>query len=199
MRSRAIALSTSLMLIALFAVLIGALPNASATLQADGTPVSGTPVDDATPVAADEDETPTPDESGIITIVLWYQQSSDGEVLQLMPITSDGILATRGEAADESQEGRVVFDESRNEGYPRIRVGEENYFDAYPVYPDDPNTVQRWIFFDDDPALRPATMVMQIVGIRGDYEDWTGTASFISRGLDQGGIMVIAISPPADE
>jgi hypothetical protein len=42
-------------------------------------------------------------------------------------------------------------------------------------------------------------MVMQIVGIRGEYEDWFGTATFISRGTNQGGIMVIAISPPADD
>ena len=196
MRIRAIALSVGLILLGLFAVTLGTHSNASAKLQADGTPVSGTPVDEASPVA--EDQTATPEDNGIVTIVLWYQQNAEGEILQLMPVSIDGVLVTKGEAADETEEGRVVFEESRNEGYPRIRVGKDNYFDAYPVYPGDPNTVQRWIYFDDDPAIRPATMVMQIVGIRGDYEDWTGTATFISRGIDQGGILVIAVSPPAE-
>jgi len=182
----------SLMMIALVAVLINTQAPARA-LQSDASPVAS-PVDEATPVAEEEDVA----ESGIVTMVLWYQQNSTGEILQLTPIEYDGFMATQADAADETEQGRVVFDESRNEGYPRIRVGEDNYFDAYPVYPDDPNTVQRWLYFDDDPEIRPATMVMQLVGIRGEYEDWIGTATFISRGSEQGGILVIAISPPAE-
>ena len=192
MRTRALAIMASLMMIALVAVLINTQAPARA-LQSDASPVAS-PVDEATPVAEEEDVA----ESGIVTMVLWYQQNSTGEILQLTPIEYDGFMATQADAADETEQGRVVFDESRNEGYPRIRVGEDNYFDAYPVYPDDPNTVQRWLYFDDDPEIRPATMVMQLVGIRGEYEDWIGTATFISRGSEQGGILVIAISPPAE-
>lgn len=193
MRKRALALSAALLMIALLAAVIGSHPNAIARLQTDATP-AGTPVDDATPVV---DETEVPD-SGIVTLVLWYQQNESGDILLIGPIALDGVEATQGEPASDEEAGRVVFDEARNEGYPRIRVGEDNYFDAYPVYVDDPNTVQRWTFFDDDPVIRPATMVMQIVGIRGQYEDWFGTATFISRGTDQGGIVVIAISPPIE-
>ena len=198
MRTRAMALIAGLMMIALLAVMIGIQPQASASLQRGGTPAAS-PEDEGTPVAADETTTPETPDSGIVTIVLWYQQNASGEILQLMPVTTDDqILYTRGTAEADAQEGRVVFDESRNEGYPRIRVGKDNYFDAYPVYPGDPASVQRWYYFDDNPEVRPATMVMQITGIRGDYEDWFGTATFISRGIDQGGILVIAVSPPAE-
>jgi hypothetical protein len=197
MRIRAITLSAGLVVIALLAALIASGPGASARLQSDGSP-EATPVTDATP--AEPEETPTEEaDEGIVIIAMWYQQNEDGEILQLTPLTSeDELIYTRGRAQTEEQGGRVVFEESRNEDFPRIRIGEGNYFDAYPVYPDDPTTAQRWIFFDDDPELRPATMVMQIVGIRGDYEDWEGTATFISRGLDQGGVMILAIRAPEE-
>jgi hypothetical protein len=198
MRIRALALSAGLIMFALMAALNGTEPQASARLQTDGTPAD-TPDEEGTPVAADEEPTAETPDSGIVTIVLWYQQNAGGEILRLMPITStDGVVVTRGEAEGDAQEGRIVFEESRNGGYPRIRVGSDNYFDAYPVYPGDPNSAQRWIYFNDDPVIRPATMVMQIVGIRGDYEDWFGTATFISRGGDQGGIVVLAIAPPEE-
>lgn len=198
MRTRALAITAALMMVALVALLIQSQPAAGA-LQTDASPVAS-PVGDATPVAADQgDEPDQAADDGIVTMVFWYQQSSDGQILYLSPIEYNGFEATRAEPGDETEEGRIVFEESRNDGYPRIRVGEDNYFDAYPVYPDDPNTVQRWLYFDEDPEIRPATMVMQIVGIRGDYEDWDGTATFISRGSRQGGILVIALLPPAEE
>jgi len=164
-----------------------------ARFQTDATP-AGTPVDNATPVA---DESATADE-GIVTLVLWYQQNGKGDILQLSPIKLDGFDATRDTVDNDSEGGRVVFEEANNEGYPRIRIGEGEYFDARPLFPDDPESVQRWFYYNDDPALRPATMVMQIVGIKGQYEDWYGTATFISRGTKQGGIMVVAINPPAE-
>lgn len=196
MHHRPLALTAGLLMLALLAALVGTQPDARARLQTQGTPAA-TPVLDGTPVAADEEPTAEPAGSGIVTFVLWYQQNEGGLILRLMPIASeDGVVATRGRAENESQVGRIVFEESRNDGYPRIRVGNDNYFDAYPVYPGDPNSVQRWIYFNDDASLRPATMVMQIVGIRGDYEDWFGTATFVSRGTGLGGILVLAISPP---
>ena len=196
MRTRVTALSAGLVLIVLLLALAGMQPQALANLQTDGTPAA-TPADDGTPVATEDEPTEEAADSGIVTMVLWYQQNESGEILLLTPISStDGVLAVRGRAEGDSQRGRVVFDESRNEGFPRIRVGDDNYFDAYPVYPDDPTTAQRWIFFDDDPVIRPATLVMQITGIRGEYEDWDGTATYVSRGVDQGGILVIAIRPP---
>jgi hypothetical protein len=193
MRTRVYAPFVGLLLLAMFAIIIGNHGNASARLQTDGTPV-GTPADAATPVAGDE----TPVDNGIVTMVLWYQQNSTGEILQLSPVTSDGFVYTKAKAANETEEGRVVFEEARNEGYPRIRVGPDTYFDAAPTYPGDPESVQRWFYYNDDPTLRPATMVMQITGIRGEYDGWVGTATFISRGTDQGGLLIIAISPPAE-
>jgi hypothetical protein len=202
MRRRASAILAGLLIFAMVGFVLATNPPASARLQTDdGTPV-GTPADEeGTPVA--EAETPEPEEtpepSGIVTIVMWYQQNESGEILQLRPIAYEGVVASSGEPADDSEAGRVVFDEERNDGFPRIRVGDENYFDAFPIYDEDPASVQRWFYYNDDPSIRPATMVMQIIGIRGDYEDWFGTATFISRGGDQGGIMVIAVSPPPEE
>ena len=197
MRRRVSAILAGLLIVMILGFALVSNPPASARLQADdGTPV-GTPTDDdATPVA-DPEETPEP--SGIVTIVMWYQQNESGEILQLIPISYEGLVAESGEPLDESEGGRVVFDEERNDGYPRIRVGEDDYFDAYPVFSDDPASDQRWLYFDGDASLRPATMMMQINGIRGEYEGWIGTATFISRGGEQGGIMVIAVSPPAED
>ena len=195
MRTRAMALIAGLTIVAFLAALLGSQPQASARLQTGGTP-EATPVENGTPVA-EETPTGTPVDSGIVTIVMWYQQNAEGDIIRLYPVTSaDGVTYTRGKAEDDTQVGRVVFEEARNEGYPRIRVGKGDYFDAYPIYPGDPTSVQRWYYFDDDPTLRPATMVMQIVGIRGTYEDWNGTATFVSRGINQGGLMIIAIRPP---
>lgn len=201
MRNRASALLVGLLIVAILGLILGSNPSARARLQADdGTPAA-TPEADGTPAATPEADPAeeTPEASGIVTIVMWYQQNESGEILQLRPISYEGVVATSGEPEDDSQAGRVVFDEERNDGFPRIRVGEENYFDAYPVFSDDPASVQRWLYFDGDPELRPATLVMQINGIRGEYEDFVGTATFISRGIDQGGILVIAISPPDEE
>jgi hypothetical protein len=200
MRRRASLVLAGLLIVAMMGFVLGTNAPASARLQADdGTPRVGTPTDeDGTPVAEPE-ATETPEPSGIVTIVMWYQQNESGEILQLRPIIYEDLVASSGEPADDTEAGRVVFDEERNDGYPRIRVGEENYFDAFPIYEEDPASVQRWFYYNDDPGIRPATMVMQIIGIRGDYEDWFGTATFISRGGDQGGIMVIAVSPPPEE
>jgi hypothetical protein len=191
MRTRGIFPLIAVVIVALGMLLAASSGPVSARLQTDATP-EGTPVDNGTPVA-DQTETPA---SGIVTLVLWYQQNEEGDILQLSPIELDGFGATKGTIVTDADGGRVVFEEPRNEGYPRIRLGQSDYFDAFPIYPDDPASVQRWFYYNDDPAIRPATMVMQIVGIRGQYEDWFGTATFISRGTDQGGILVIAINPP---
>ena len=130
MRTRALALIAGLTIVAFLAAMIGSQRQASARLQRAGTPAA-TPAEQGTPVAA---ETPTP--SGIVTIVMWYQQNASGEILQLFPVTSDdGVVYAEGTAESDTQRGRVVFEEARNQGYPRIRIGNDNYFDAYPVSP----------------------------------------------------------------
>ena len=196
MRIRAMALIAGLTIVAFLAALLGSQPQASARLQTGGTP-GASPVDNGTPVAEEDTDCDS--------CRLRHRHDRDvvsakrgpASILRLYPVTStDGVAYTRGKAESDAQGGRVVFEEARNEGYPRIRVGNGDYFDAYPIFPGDPTSVQRWYYFDDDPSVRPATMVMQIVGIRGTYENWDGTATFISRGIDQGGIMIIAIRPP---
>jgi hypothetical protein len=206
MRTRFLAITAALVTLAFVAAMLGSHAPVRA-LQTDGSPVASPVADDATPEATEEDEAAPEDDEGdepefvsqIVTMVFWYQQNSTGEILYLSPIEYDGFTATAAEPANESEEGRIVFEESRNDGYPRIRVGEDTYFDAFPLFTDDPNTVQRWLYYEDDPNIRPATMMMQITGIRGDYEGWFGTATFISRGGEPGGILVIAISPPLED
>lgn len=201
MRTRFLAITAALVAFAFVAAMLGGDAPVRA-LQNDASPVAS-PVDEETTPAATEDDAAAAEEtpeqtSPIVSMVFWYQQNSTGDILYLSPIEYDGFMATPAEPANEAEEGRIVFEESRNDGYPRIRVGEDIYFDAAPLFAEDPNSVQRWLYYDDDPNVRPATMMMQITGIRGEYEGWFGTATFISRGGDQGGLLVIAISPPLE-
>ncbi len=206
MRTRFLAITAALVAFAFIAtMLVGDVPVRA--LQNDASPAASPVAEETTPEVTEEDEgiedppaEETPEQtSPIVTMVFWYQQNSDGEILYLSPIVYDGFVATPAEPANESEEGRIVFEESRNDGYPRIRVGEDIYFDASPLFAEDPNSVQRWLYYEDDPNIRPATMMMQITGIRGEYEGWFGTATFISRGGEQGGLLVIAISPPLED
>ncbi|GIW03435.1 MAG: hypothetical protein KatS3mg059_0055 [Thermomicrobiales bacterium] len=68
-------------------------------------------------------------------------------------------------------------------------------FDAYPVYEGDPASVFRWLYFNDEPGQRPGTLVMQIEAKAGPYEGYIGTATFVSRAAESGGVLVIVLKP----
>jgi hypothetical protein len=175
---------------------------ARAALQ-DATPDAATPTDleeeaptDATPAAA----TPTADRfpDGPLTLVYWYRLDEDEGLLRLSPMTLDGVVGAEGDTSNEALRGRVNFADPRNDDLPRLRL-DDNVCDAYPVDPDDPTTAQRWIYFNDDPEARPSTLVMQLVCVRGELDEYEGTATFISQGTERGGVLVVVLNPPGEE
>jgi len=166
-----------------------------AALQ-DATPAAT----DATPIA--DEASPVADPEGIqdpgdepTTLVFTYRPDESGDFLILVPVEVDGFVLTSGEP-EAGVETQVDFESPRNDNLPWIRYG-NNVFEA--VLPlDDPGLVQRWVYLDEDPEARPSTLVLQIVGVRGDYADFTGTATFVSRGSEIGGTLVLALDAPAE-
>jgi hypothetical protein len=195
MRVRIALLAFCLLGLTAFGVLAGPGRGAAANLQ------DASPAADVTPEAeAAAAGTPeaAPATVNVVTLVAWYTQDPSGEFLNLGPLrTNDNLVAGAGEATDRTLTGNVDFDDDGNDGLPRIVLG-ESAFNAYPVVDDDPDSVQRWIYLNDDPGLRPATLVLQIAAVKGPYEGYDGTATFISRAPDAGGVLVIVLNPPAE-
>lgn len=173
------------------ALLIAAL----VVVATPGSPASAKLQDAATPEAA-----ATPQATGaasqMVTIVANYVPSQDGQTLVLNQLqTNNAFVVTRNAGADAVSGGDVDFEDAGNDGLPRIVIG-DSAFNAYAVNPDDPESVFRWVYFDEDPSLRPATLVLQITGVKGAYDGFTGTATFVSRGSEVGGVLVIVLNPP---
>lgn len=161
---------------------------------------------DATPVATPEvteeattEETPATPEAtqNIVTLVAWYSPDETGDLLVLSPIrTSPTYVASAGEATEQDLSGTVNFTEERNKGgLPRIRLG-DSIFDAAEIVDGDRDSVQRWLFYDNEDGGRPATLVMQVTADQGPYEGAIGTATFISRANDSTGVLVIVLYLP---
>jgi hypothetical protein len=180
MRVRVIGLSICLLALIALGAYAGDGLGASAKLQ------------EATPEAAATPEVTV----NVVTLVGWYQQDPSGGFLNIGPLrTNDNLVAGPGDVTDRTLTGKVNFDDPANDGLPRITLG-QSAFEARPVL-DDPDVVQRWIYYDEDPSLRPATLVLQIVATKGPYADYRGTATFVSRANDAGGVIVIVLNPPA--
>ena len=192
MRVRIALLSICLLGLTAFAGIAGLGRGASARLQ-DASPAAA-----VTPEAAGGTPEAAPATVNVVTLVAWYTQDPSGEFLNLGPLrTNDNLVAGAGEATDRTLTGNVDFDDDGNDGLPRIVLG-ESAFNAYPVIEGDLDSVQRWIYLNDDPGLRPATLVLQIAAVKGPYEGYDGTATFISRAPDAGGVLVIVLNPPAE-
>ena len=53
---------------------------------------------------------------------------------------------------------------------------------------------------DDFDGARPATLVMQLSGAGGAYQDYFGTATMMSRDEGgAGGVLILALRPPSPE
>ena len=195
MRVRIALLAFCLLGLTAFGVLAGPGRGVAANLQ------DASPAADVTPeaeAAAEGSPEAAPATVNVVTLVAWYTQDPSGEFLNLGPLrTNDNLVAGAGEATDRTLTGNVDFDDDGNDGLPRIVLG-ESAFNAYPVVEGDLDSVQRWIYLNDDPGLRPATLVLQIAAVKGPYEGYDGTATFISRAPDAGGVLVIVLNPPAD-
>lgn len=163
-----------------------------------GMPAAGVIAQDATPEPETTDTAAAePATTNVKTLVLWYSNAPEGDFLTLHPLAlTDMMVASLAEKDGKPEEsvGKVEFPD---DAYPIITLG-DTVFEAYPRVEGD--IAERWTWFDDYEFVRPATMVMQIAGIEGEYAGHYGTATFISR--DEGGVggvIVFALRPPADE
>jgi len=170
------------------------MPGASvgAKLQDAATPATG-----ATPEAvATESAAPLQ----VVTIVAWYSRNPKDDTLNLSQLrTNNSLVASQETGNDRALTGDVDFESEQNDGLPRIRIG-DSAFEAYALDPEDPDSAYRWVYTDDDPDVRPATLVLQIEAKKGPYKGSTGTATFISRatGDNSSGVLVIVLNPPSE-
>lgn len=163
------------------------------TLAVPSRPASAR-LQEATP-AAEPTQAEQPTRERIITLVAWYAPDPSGDFLTIGPLqTNQYLVAGPATPDDRTLTGRADFDDPDNNDLPRITLG-ESIFDAYPVYEGDPASVFRWLYFNDEPGQRPGTLVMQIEAKAGPYEGYIGTATFVSRAAESGGVLVIVLKP----
>ncbi|MGH2559449.1 MAG: hypothetical protein ACRDJH_10325 [Thermomicrobiales bacterium] len=186
MRIRLLAFAALTLLLATFVTLAG--PNTGVRAQDDATPeADGTPVGDE---GEDENEA----RGRIATLVGWYSRDESGDFLVIGPLqTNENLVAGPVSNPGSALTGTVDFDSEANDDLPRIEIG-DTVFDAYSPFDDESS--QFWTYFDGDPELRPATLVMQVEVTEGpaEYEGAIGTATFISRDQDGNGVIVIVLN-----
>jgi hypothetical protein len=126
----------------------------------------------------------------VVTLAFWYQNALDQDIINLYSLVTDpGFVA--GPTPNAQPVGTADFPA---EAAPVIGVGETT-FEAYPR-PD--GTTERWTWLDDFEGARPATLVLQVAASGGPFQDYYGTASFMSRDEGgAGGVLVIMLRPPA--
>jgi hypothetical protein len=163
------------------------------------TPAAGTPeVVEIQPVetpaqpAAAAAATPAPAAAAtdVVTLVLWYQNAADQDIITLHPIETDaGFVA--GPARGGASVGTADFPE---EGVPTVVVGDT----TFETYPRPDGVIERWTWLDDIEGARPGTLVMQLAGLDGTYQNYFGTATFVSRDEGgSGGVLTIVLRPPS--
>jgi len=164
-------------------IVVGGSARAGLRLQDDATPA-------ASPVA--------PAETDTITLVVGYlpDTAPDSELLILRPLEVEGGVSAELTDA-ENGIGQVDFNVLGN-GLPQIRLGDST-FDAYIRFEGDPEGGLRWTWFFDEPNVRPATLVVQVAATAGPFTGANGTATFVSRDADAGGVLVIVLNPPAED
>jgi hypothetical protein len=151
-------------------------------IQPTQAPPQLTAVPAATPAA--------PAQTDVVTLVLWYQNAADQDIIQLYPIATDaGFVARPQQGA--APVGTVDFPE---EGVPTVVVGTT----TFETYPRPDGVIERWTWLDDFEGARPATLVMQLAGLDGTYQNYFGTGTFVSRDEGgAGGVLTLALRPPS--
>ena len=173
-----------------FCALVGALGwlgPATGALAQEATPAAaGTPV--VAPTTTTPPEAATTD---VVTLVAWYANDPSGEFLNILPIQVGG---DRVASADPNGApiGRAEFPPVEV-GLPSVTI-DDNVFNAYLRYEGD--IAERWIWTDDTEGFRPATLVIQVQGAEGQYQNYYGTATFVSRDDLAGGVVILALRPP---
>jgi hypothetical protein len=162
---------------------------------------SGTPLAEATPEAdtsatplAETAATPVAEPVRVVTLVGWYQNSASGDIIEIGPLqTTDQLVAGPGDPTS-TLTGTADLESDDNSGLPLIVLGETTLAGTE-MFAGDPESVFNWIYYQGDPALRPATLVVPVTATEGPYEGRSGTVTFLSRSSPGSGIVVVMLNP----
>jgi hypothetical protein len=174
----------------------GAIPAAA---RQDASPTAATPAieleSEPTQPAAEPAATPAapaaPAQSDVVTLVLWYSNPLEQDFIELFPLAVDASFVA-GPAPGLGGVGRIQFPE---DGSPPTVVVGDTTFETYPR-PD--GVIERWTWLDDFEGARPGTLVMQLAGLDGTYQNYFGTATMVSRDEGgAGGVLTLALRPPS--
>jgi hypothetical protein len=131
-------------------------------------------------------------QTNVVTMVLWYANAADSDILELYPLATDPNFVA-SQAAGPAV-GTVDFPEDGSA--PSVVLGET----TFTTYPRPDGVIERWTWLDDIDGARPATLVMQLSGEGGAYQDYFGTATMMSRDEGgAGGVLILALRPPSPE
>ena len=159
------------------------------TLVLGGSARAGLRLQEGTPAATPAATAAT---TNVVTLAARYALDPSEAFLNLYPLETGADQVVAFEAGGNAV-GRAEFPEA---ALPFITLGDSR-FDAYLRYEGDENNGQRWVWFDDEDGVRPATLVIQVQGTEGAYRDYNGTATFVSRDEGSaGGVVVLALRPP---
>jgi hypothetical protein len=151
-------------------------------IQPTQAPAQPTTVPAGTPVP--------PAQTDVVTLVLWYQNATDQDIIELYPLATDAGFVARPQQGAAAV-GTVDFPE---EGIPTVVVGNT----TFETYPRPDGVIERWTWLDDFEGARPATLVMQLAGLDGTYQNYFGTGTFVSRDEGgAGGVLTLALRPPS--
>jgi len=190
--------TTSGFLIIVILLLVGMAGAPPAAAWQSATPAVGTPaVIEIQPTQAPPQLTAVPAgtpaapvETDVVTLVLWYQNAADQDIIQLYPIATDAGFVARPQQGAAAV-GTVDFPE---EGIPTVVVGNT----TFETYPRPDGVIERWTWLDDFEGARPATLVMQLAGLDGTYQNYFGTGTFVSRDEGgAGGVLTLVLRPPS--
>lgn len=187
------------LLIIAILLLVGMAGAVPAAARQDASPTVATPAIDLeqepTQPAAEPAATPAapaaPAQSDVVTLALWYSNPLEQDFIELFPLAIDASFVA-GPAPGQGGVGRVQFPE---DGSPPTVVVGDTTFETYPR-PD--GVIERWTWLDDFEGARPGTLVMQLAGLDGTYQNYFGAATMVSRDEGgAGGVLVLALRPPS--
>ena len=185
-------------LIVAIMLLVGVTGAPSAGAWQAATPAAGTPaVIEIQPTQPPPQLTPAPAATpagpaatDVVTLVLWYQNAADRDLIELYPLATDAGFVARPQPGAAAV-GTVDFPD---EGVPTVVIGNT----TFETYPRPDGVIERWTWLDDFEGARPATLVMQIAGQDGTYQNFYGTGTFVSRDEGgAGGVLTLALRPPS--
>jgi hypothetical protein len=179
-------------------LLVGFAGAAPAAAWQAASPTAGTPaVIEVQPTQAPAQPTTVPAgtpvppaQTDVVTLVLWYQNAADQDIIELFPLTTDAGFVARPQQGAAAV-GTVDFP---TEGVPTVVVGNT----TFETYPRPDGVIERWTWLDDFEGARPGTLVMQLAGLDGTYQNYFGTGTFVSRDDGgAGGVLTLALRPPS--